>query len=208
MAKSFTGSGPSTARGQISRQRIISESMQLFYSMGFANVTFDMIAKKCGMTQPALYKYFADKLDLLTECTKDAALAGRQFIAQRVDPFSLATKQLEAYVHANLSWLSDHPEQTSCLLSLYFFANTSKKVDSMRIMVETNGIQSIALILSQGCNSKLWKIDDGKLMIVARQIHSLLVGEIFKVMCQRKTKRNKKTADEIILFLRHLLKYN
>ncbi|MGL4521788.1 MAG: TetR/AcrR family transcriptional regulator [Bacilli bacterium] len=49
------------------RQQIISESYQLFMEHGYRAVSTRMIARACGITQPALYHHFCDKEELYKE---------------------------------------------------------------------------------------------------------------------------------------------
>jgi AcrR family transcriptional regulator len=47
------------------RRRILRESLDLFAHFGFENTTVRMIARRCGVTDAALYYYFESKREIL-----------------------------------------------------------------------------------------------------------------------------------------------
>ena len=49
---------------EVTRENIVRIAGQLFMEYGFRAVSTRQIAAACGLTQPALYHYFADKQDL------------------------------------------------------------------------------------------------------------------------------------------------
>lgn len=51
---------------------ILRTAEQLFMQYGYRGVSTRQIADACGLTQPALYHYFADKQTLYVEVVKDA----------------------------------------------------------------------------------------------------------------------------------------
>ncbi|GCE18989.1 TetR/AcrR family transcriptional regulator [Dictyobacter kobayashii] len=53
------------------RQTILRTAEQLFMEYGYRAVSTRQIADACGLTQPALYHYFADKQTLYVEVIKD-----------------------------------------------------------------------------------------------------------------------------------------
>ncbi|MGL4818643.1 MAG: TetR/AcrR family transcriptional regulator, partial [Bacilli bacterium] len=56
------------------RETIIEAAKTLFMTHGYRAVSTRMIAKDCGITQPALYHHFSDKQALYTEVLKYSLL--------------------------------------------------------------------------------------------------------------------------------------
>lgn len=50
-----------------SRQRIVSAARTAFTDFGFDGATYELIARRAGLTRPALYYYFPAKVDLYQE---------------------------------------------------------------------------------------------------------------------------------------------
>jgi TetR/AcrR family transcriptional repressor of nem operon len=66
-------STPPSARTRARRREILEAAEQVFGEGGYSDATTAQIAKKVGISQPALYRYFPSKRDLFLE-----ALALRQ----------------------------------------------------------------------------------------------------------------------------------
>ena len=54
-------------RGTLSREVVVSAAVGAFARSGFANVSLQDLATQLGVTRPALYYYFDNKLDVLVE---------------------------------------------------------------------------------------------------------------------------------------------
>jgi AcrR family transcriptional regulator len=59
------------------RQTILRVAHQLFMTYGYRSVTTRQLAEVCGLTQPALYHYFADKEELYLAVVSDEIVKTR-----------------------------------------------------------------------------------------------------------------------------------
>ncbi|MEM1086162.1 MAG: TetR/AcrR family transcriptional regulator [Pseudomonadota bacterium] len=106
--------------------RIVSAARRLFFKHGFASVTTDMLAKEASCSKATLYKYYPNKLDLLTavveveghrfwidagklpddkvEYTNVLKEYGRNFLAL------LSDKDIRGFEHLMISESTSHPE--------------------------------------------------------------------------------------------------
>lgn len=55
-------------RGAQTAQRILTEALALFAESGYDRTTLAEIAKKVGITEPAIYRHFKDKRELFLAC--------------------------------------------------------------------------------------------------------------------------------------------
>ena len=76
-------SHPSQVEMQETRRTILRTAAQLFMEHGYRAVSTRQIADICGLTQPALYHYFADKQDLYVEVMREE-LAGTKAALERI----------------------------------------------------------------------------------------------------------------------------
>jgi len=92
------------------RREILHRAMGLFAEDGYADVTFQRIADRCGLARTALYKYFHHKRQIFdgaaTMATNDLALKYREILTQ---PGSYAGK-LDAVMEEVLRVLFAHRE--------------------------------------------------------------------------------------------------
>lgn len=52
------------------KDKIIAQSLELFFNFGIQHITMDDIAKKCGVSKKTIYKYYESKSDLLQAVIK------------------------------------------------------------------------------------------------------------------------------------------
>ncbi len=92
----------------------------LMRDQGTTDVRFTDIAKEMGMTPPALYRYYADRDDLLTDLIADAYRdLGRAVAAARDsrDPDDVAGRWLAAAT-AYRDWARHEPQQFALILGM------------------------------------------------------------------------------------------
>ncbi len=117
--------GPAlTPRRERARAATIEEikatALDLMREQHTTDVRFTDIARVMGMTPPALYRYFADRDELLTELITDAYdELGRQVAASRDQaPESDIGGRWLAAAQAYRSWARQQPEQFSLILGM------------------------------------------------------------------------------------------
>ena len=165
-------------KGQETRIKILLKSAELFMKNGFEETTFSQIAKQVKISQPALYAYFKNKMDILKNSALHSAQAGREFIDEKIDQNKPAQVRLQQYVASNLEFFNSQKILGYCLVSVYYFAASNKDVFAAYYQIQQIGINRIEHFLSQGQFEGAWQIHDKQ--AAAALIHSLLVGEIYK----------------------------
>ncbi len=83
------------------RRMILQVAQQLFMEFGYRAVTTRQLAEACGLTQPALYHYFADKQELyLAMLTEEIARtrAALERIARRNETVAERLKNVASYL--------------------------------------------------------------------------------------------------------------
>ncbi len=101
-------------------EEIKATALDLMREQHTTDVRFTDIARVMGMTPPALYRYFADRDELLTELITDAYdELGRQVAASRDQaPESDIGGRWLAAAQAYRSWARQQPEQFSLILGM------------------------------------------------------------------------------------------
>lgn len=176
MSKSSTLTKPDT------RGLIIKEATHLFYIHGVHWVSFQQIAERVHISQPAIYKHFKDKDDLLVACTLSAAEAGRAVIDKHVSQQSTILKKLYSYLEGNLIWLENDRPQASMLLAMYYFSHINPPLKNVLLAIHKQSVMRVKTHLDEGKHQKKWDIKDTE--IFARTIHNLLIGEMLKLFHQ------------------------
>jgi len=99
---------------------IKSTARLLMREQGTTEVRFTDIARHMGMTPPALYRYYADRDELLTDLITDAYVDLGSFIAQARDavPTDDVPGLWVAAATAYREWAKREPQQFSLILGL------------------------------------------------------------------------------------------
>src|SRR3954453_23931209 len=102
------------------RAEIKGCALNLMREQGSTQVHFSDIARAMGMTAPALYRYFADRDDLLTALIRDAYNDLAEVVNAAVSPVAPDDDwgRLRAGMQAYRSWGHPQPERFTLIFGL------------------------------------------------------------------------------------------
>lgn len=183
------------------KQSLIDNSIHFLKESGYQNLTFAKIAKLSGVSQPAVYRHFKNKVDLLSQCCLYSAEQGRNFIDERTNRTKSPKHQFTEYIYANLSWAESESSLAYSLLAMYYFAPIDPAISNINRIVKEKGVERISEYIHQGNHSKHWKISNIK--DLSEVIQSMLMGSMIKIIHQT---TNLETEKKIIIkFVNQLL---
>ncbi len=104
------------------REQILAGARQLLRDRGWHGVAIDDIGEASGMTGPAVYRYFANKQDLLTEVMTYAA----ELLWSSVAP--LDHPSLDSYVESHTDFVMDNSD----LVELWYREAQNLPADVLR----------------------------------------------------------------------------
>ena len=101
-------------------EEIKQTALQLMHAQGTTDLRFSDIAREMGMTAPALYRYFADRDELLTAMIVDAYddLGDAVATARDQVPVDDPTGRLYAVGQAYRSWARSEPQRFALILGM------------------------------------------------------------------------------------------
>lgn len=162
----------------ITKELIIEATLECFVKYGFEETTFRHISTKLKLSQPALYKYFDNKMDLLAACSLVSAEKGRALIDAQINPKDNATKRFHQYLQANFCFFKTESKEALAITSMYFFGQSNKSMREIYESIQLKSIDRFEAMLLQ------ISYETGKKMKnsyqLAELIQSLMVGEVFK----------------------------
>jgi TetR/AcrR family transcriptional regulator, transcriptional repressor for nem operon len=92
---------PTTDRGRITRQRIVSAAAEVVADKGALGASLDEVGARAPASRSQLYHYFDDKNDLLlavAEATNDTVLDGQQDLFDHLDTWDGLVRWADALV--------------------------------------------------------------------------------------------------------------
>lgn len=172
--------------------KVIESAICMFPLKGFEETTFLDISKDVGCSQQAIYAHYKTKMDLLYACTLHAAEKGRDFIYNKANDEDSGLSRLKSYIQGNLEFFSTCENEAVAILALYYFASTHPKILEVYNFIQHVALKRITDDLTQAYNNGQIKKQDFENS--ALLIHSLMVGEIYKIY---RDKGEKKINDRV-----------
>ena len=91
------------------RNAILERAFELFAREGFAGVTYQKIASRCGISRTTIYKYFRDKEQIFNFAVRQATDKMSGLVAKVVDRDDLSpVEKIRRVLHLTLKLLSEN----------------------------------------------------------------------------------------------------
>ncbi|WP_136608554.1 TetR/AcrR family transcriptional regulator [Paenibacillus dokdonensis] len=157
-------------KGEITKQRIIEQARDLFSKTGYDATKTSAIAKACGISEAAMYKYFSSKKELL-EASVVIDFASEPSAA--ADFSQYGNEQLvEYYINRLITTIQENMEQFNILfteslhhpeLSDYFDRSVYRKsaeVQEMQKRIQDGTMNPIMdiFLFELGTTTSIWSI--------------------------------------------------
>ena len=170
-------------KGEETKSKIIQAAIKIFNSDGINWTSFKMLADKVGISQPALYKYFADKDALLLECCLEVVKRGQKFIDEQIDMNSPARQRLASYVRGNIRWAMEKSKEADLVFAMYSNGSFSSAFKNLHQQIDQGGIKRIETHLIHISLEKAKVATTSEITLTKAQIiHSMLIGEVLKAL--------------------------
>lgn len=192
-------------KGEQTKKKILIEALQLYSEKGVQNTPFQEIADKVGITQAALYKYFANRDELLKEAVWLAGVIGREYF--QIDP-KIEAKMTEKekffhYIKVNIDWAQNSKPYNVGLLSLHYFATQIPAIGEVHKEVMNLRINKIKNLITNWLKEEDKKLENLNPLIVS--VHNMLLGEMLEAYNQSGNETIKKRADRISANIQKML---
>jgi AcrR family transcriptional regulator len=90
------------------RERILEEAAKLIATVGYDRCSLGEVAKRLGLTRPAVYHYFANKQQVFNEIALRLVQGIFEHVSSRVDPAESCATQLETLMIAHAEYFEDN----------------------------------------------------------------------------------------------------
>ena len=193
-------------KGEKTRIHIIEAATEILFERGFYQITLSQIAKSIGLTQQSIYKYFDSMDSIIIESCIHWVKEAHDEIDQEGFGLLSAGEQLQAMVRSNLKYSQKNRKKDALLIGLYYYALSSSEAMAAHQKIKNDGIRRLHRLIVQGNRESCWDVKDPQ--VKANSIHSLLVGEVFKMIIEpselKLESRIKNALDEIANLLSHV----
>ncbi len=176
-------------KGQRTKENILIEALDLYSQKGVQNTSFQEVASSLGITQAALYKYFKNSDELLTEGILLGAQRGREFFETRELPDQNSRKQLLHHLANNLEWCFRNKGFSFAFLALHFYVTQVPQIKKIHSAISELRIQRFEAILKRGNKDGSWSISSPATAAVS--LHNYLLGEMLEAINTPRKETNK-----------------
>ncbi len=193
-------------KGQITRENILTEALDLYSLQGVQNTPFQNIADRVGITQAALYKYFSDRDELLKEAILFAAEKGREFfkLKESDEVRFNAQEKFYYYIEKNLEWAGHGKPFNIAFLSVHYFATQIEIIGDVHKEIYRARTERMASLLEELIAEKFVKVKNKDAVVLS--MHNYLLGEMLEAFNRPRHETKQVRSERVIKNIESFLK--
>lgn len=172
-------------KGEITKNKIIENSLNLFSKNGYHSTSLNNIAKTIGLRDTAILRHFKNKENLFMSVVESILLENVKYLDNNEKKTS-SKDQLEAYFLGNLKWANENTEQAQVIIQVYHFACTQERFKQLQKKLIENARKKILDCLIIKSEKSSLKKDKNILKDTASFIHETLIGLILSSITYKK----------------------
>lgn len=118
-------------RAHLQPSMILDVACDLVARHGFADVSFQMIAKEVGVSQSTIMHYFPNKLALIRALIEHIVQQNHAYVSAMHKVEHDGFTRLKNHFLGNLKWANENPAQGSVILLLYYMGSVNKEFGNL-----------------------------------------------------------------------------
>ncbi len=181
---------PGTAsKGELTRERMISEAIRLFAKTGFSETSFQDIGSACGLSRAAAFKYFDSKADLIQAVIDRVVRNNHDHVTRLIESQDDAHERLCKYFRGNLSWALSYPEESQIVLLLYYFSCFSPEFSEVYLRLRNSARRRLLEYVHAGQREGLFR-SKAPALAQAELLHDAVLGSIVNCITVERVSKN------------------
>ena len=151
------------------QNQIIQESIQLIADKGIQGLTIKNISKAIGISEPAIYRHFENKNDIILAIISTMKESTNKELSQ-IDDNNATIEKIKKMIQGHTNRFINNPSLTAIIFSEEIFNNNSILAKPIRMMMRMNQNKMISMI-ENGQD-----VGDVRVDINAEQISLMIIG--------------------------------
>lgn len=131
------------------QQEIISTALDLISEKGIQGLTIKNLSKKLGITEPAIYRHFENKIQILIALLDLLKKNTSVIFEAELNSDETAVRKVERLFEKHFKSFAEMPSLASVVFSEEMFRNEEKLTDKISEVIEANN-KTLLTILKQG----------------------------------------------------------
>jgi len=154
------------------QKNIIEASIKLISEKGIQQLTIKNISKKLGISEPAIYRHFESKLDILLAILANFKNNAQEIVQQNRSIESSAFDQIEMRFAAHLKQFVLSPAIAAVVFSEEIFQNDKKLAKEVAAIMQLNQ-EAVSMLVEKGQRKNEIRTD-----IPGEQISLIIMGSL------------------------------
>ena len=134
------------------QSEIIHKAIQLIAEKGIQGLTMKNISKEIGISEPAIYRHYENKIDILVSIMDYFSNTTRQIFIREMQSSENALSKIKRIFENHFSAFSETPALAAVIFSEEIFRNEPLLTQKIKQIMEHNS-QAISQILREGQQS-------------------------------------------------------
>lgn len=151
---------------------IIEVALELISEKGIQGLTIKNLSKKIGITEPAIYRHYDSKTDILIAILDSFSKNTEQIFKNELDNSSTAIDKIEHLFTKHFAAFAEKPSLVSVIFSEEIFRNEPVLVEKISEVIKRNDNMLISIITSGQENNEL------RTDISAQHLSTIVMGTL------------------------------
>jgi AcrR family transcriptional regulator len=131
------------------QQEIISTALDLINEKGIQGLTIKNLSKRLGITEPAIYRHFENKIQILVALLDLLKKNTSEIFESELNSDEMAVRKIERLFEKHFKSFAEMPSLASVVFSEEIFRNEEKLIGKISEVIEHNN-QTLLAILTEG----------------------------------------------------------
>lgn len=107
------------------KTQIVTEAINIIHNKGYSALSIRELARNVGITEPAIYRHFRSKNDIIAGIL-DRLMDFGEFLESQIHQYQTPREKIRQIVLLQLEFFETHPEITSVIFSDIIFMHNEK----------------------------------------------------------------------------------
>lgn len=175
-------------KGSRRQIQLAEAAIEIVYSKGIENLSYEALSKKCKIARSLIYHYFPKQDDLLLFSSAFIRYNYQNFVIARMQNQKTIKDTLSAYILSALEWVDSAPKDASVWIIFFHKCTTSIKLADYNSKLVDMGTARISQVLELGIKSGELTLSEGDVGKVARHIQLLITGGLISRATEARSK--------------------
>ena len=171
-------------KGEISRRKIIEAATESIALLGDRTTTFQVIADKCGVSQPLVVKYLKKRENIFPEVIKHILTKAVKWTEEKLENDPSPKNRIVNYIYVSYEIAYKIPHANRVFLEIHSQSSFNPVIKKINQDIKINARKRIAAIILDGVEQNEFKITACQAKLYATNIHNLLTGFLLSLITE------------------------